>query len=312
MIRISLLTLVLTTIICCDLSSQILPKVDSLINNSDSIEVYVNQYSISHKQASMVTSFAGESDVLKLIQTMPGVSAVNCKTNEISIHGFAPQNKMILVDGVMMYYPSHISNSSTIFQSDIISSTRLFSNSYPASYGGRLFSVVDIALKEGDKQNLKTFAELTPLTAKLTVETPIIKNKLSVILSTRYNYSSFIGDNWSLYNSTFVSNSFDNSNIFKNIGFNDIYGKLSFDLNDKNKMTYFINNSNDCIELPNSGSIKLTTQVQKFQWNRIVNEQVRLNNSLSYSNHSYSINDISDYSTTVTNGLSEIALKSDH
>ena len=246
----------------------------------------------------------------KNIQLTPGINSINGNTNEMSIHGFAPGNKSVLVDGVEMYYPTHIYNSISVIQSDIVSSTRLLSNEYPANYGGKLFSVIDISLKEGDMQNYFSSAEINPITAKFKIEGPIIKNKLSFILSNRYNYSSLIGDNWNDYKNTYVNN-LDKLVSFNSIGFYDIYAKLTFNLNDKNKFIYLISNNSDNLNSPNVGFIKCNTEINKFLWKHLFNESLYVDNSMSYSNHSYSNKQEVQNPYILSDGISELTLKSD-
>jgi hypothetical protein len=290
-----------------DLTSQIRP--DSINNIDDSIKILSNYYSIKQKQVRIFSTFAGENDVLKLAQITPGINAINDKTNEMSVHGFFPGNKLVLLDGVPFYYPTYNYNSMAIFSSDIVKSTKIFSNNFPASYGGKLFSVIDVKFKEGDSQNFHSNAEINPIIAKYTIEGPIIKNKLSFILSTRYNYSSLISDSWKDYNDSYISG-FNSSRPFKEVSFYDICGKLSFELNKRNRFTYFLSKNSENLESQNGEIIKGQNFVQKVYWKHLLNNVFTYENSLSYSNHSYSNKQKTDYPYTVFNGIKEFALNS--
>ena len=144
----------------------------------------------------------GEVDVLKAIQLLPGVQSSE-GTSGFYVRGGGPDQNLILLDGVPVYNASHLGGLFSVFNPDAIKNVNLIKGGFPARYGGRLSSVLEINMKEGNTKKFKTDMTLGLISSKLTIEGPIIKNKTSFIFSARRTYADllvrpFMPDNTSL------------------------------------------------------------------------------------------------------------------
>lgn len=130
----------------------------------------------------------GEVDVLKTIQLLPGVQGGTEGTSGIYVRGGGPDQNLILLDGVPVYNVNHLFGFFSVFNADAISNVSLYKGGFPARYGGRLSSVIDINLKEGNMKKFAGNVSIGLISSKFTVEGPIVKDKTSFIVSGRRTY----------------------------------------------------------------------------------------------------------------------------
>jgi hypothetical protein len=141
--------------------------------------------SVPIEQIKAMPAFLGEVDVLKTLQLLPGVQSGNEGTSGIYVRGGGPDQNLILLDGVPVYNASHLFGFFSVFNADAINSVNLIKGGFPARYGGRLSSVIDISMKEGNMKEFHGEGSLGIVAGKLTLEGPIIKDKTSFIVSAR-------------------------------------------------------------------------------------------------------------------------------
>ena len=132
--------------------------------------------------------FLGEADVLKALQLMPGVQSGSEGSSGIYVRGGGPDQNLILLDGVPVYNASHLFGFFSVFNPDAISSVKLIKGGFPARYGGRLSSVIDIRMKEGNMKEFHGEGSIGNVSSKFTFEGPIIKDKTAFIVSARRTY----------------------------------------------------------------------------------------------------------------------------
>ena len=140
------------------------------------------------KEIKSIPMFMGEADVIKTIQLMPGVQSGTEGTSGIYVRGGGPDQNLFLLDGVPIYNANHLFGFFSVFNPDAISNITMTKGGFPAHYGGRLSSVVDIRLKEGNMKEFKGAGSVGLIASKLTLEGPIIKDKTSFIVSARRTY----------------------------------------------------------------------------------------------------------------------------
>lgn len=134
----------------------------------------------------------GETDVMKVVLTLPGVQTVGEGTVGLNVRGGATNQNLILFNDAVVYNPSHLFGFFSTFNPDVLKTVELYKSGITADYGGRLSSVLDVQAREG---NLKKFAGsggISPITGRLTLEGPIIKDRTSVMLGVRSTYSDWI------------------------------------------------------------------------------------------------------------------------
>jgi hypothetical protein len=140
------------------------------------------------EQIKKIPAFLGEVDVLKAIQLLPGVQSSEGSSG-FYVRGGGPDQNLILLDGVPVYNASHIGGLFSVFNADAIKTVRLTKGGFPARFGGRLSSVLQIDMKEGNIKEFKGDATIGLISSKLTFEGPIIKDKTSFIVSGRRTYA---------------------------------------------------------------------------------------------------------------------------
>src|SRR5690606_28378397 len=130
----------------------------------------------------------GEADVLKVIQLLPGVQSGTEGTSGIYVRGGGPDQNLFLLDGVPVYNASHLLGFFSVFNPDAVKTVKLYKGGFPARFGGRLSSVVDISMKDGNMKKFSGNFSIGLISSKLSLEGPIIKDKTSFMLSARRTY----------------------------------------------------------------------------------------------------------------------------
>ena len=144
--------------------------------------------SIPIKQIKKLPAFLGETDVLKALQLLPGIQSGGEGQSGLYVRGGSPDQNLILLDGVPVYNASHLFGFFSVFNADALRDVNLIKGGFPARYGGRLSSVLDINMKEGNTKEFKGAGSIGLVASKLTLEGPIIKDKTSFIVSARRTY----------------------------------------------------------------------------------------------------------------------------
>ncbi len=143
---------------------------------------------LSPKQIKALPVFLGEADVFKALQLMPGVQSGTEGTSGMYVRGGGPDQNLILLDGVSIYNADHLFGFFSVFNPDAISNVTLTKGGFPARYGGRLSSVVDIRLKEGNMKEFSGSGSIGIISSRILLEGPIVKDKTSFLISARRTY----------------------------------------------------------------------------------------------------------------------------
>ncbi len=152
----------------------------------------MSQISIPIKQIENMPAFLGETDVLKTIQLLPGVQSGSEGNSGLYVRGGSPDQNLILLDGTPVYNANHLFGFFSVFNSDAIKNVNLTKGGFPARFGGRLSSVLEINMKEGNNKEFKGQATIGLIASKLTLEAPIVKDKTSFIFSARRTYADIL------------------------------------------------------------------------------------------------------------------------
>jgi hypothetical protein len=159
-------------------------------SNTRSVTMGVSKLNIQTiKQVPVVF---GEADVLRVLLTLPGVTSVGEGSNGFNVRGGAADQNLILYNDATVYNPSHMFGFFSAFDPDLVKSVELYKSAIPEKYGGRLSSVLDVDVKDGNNKKWTGFAGISPLTSKFTIEGPIQKDKTSVIAGFRTTYSDWL------------------------------------------------------------------------------------------------------------------------
>ena len=158
--------------------------------NGEAIEerTQMSTVTIPITQIKKLPAFLGETDILKALQLLPGVQSGGEGQSGLYVRGGSPDQNLILLDGVPVYNASHLFGFFSVFNADAIKDVSLIKGGFPARYGGRLSSVLDIKMKEGNMKKFKGAGSIGIISSKLTLEAPIIEDKTSFIVSARRTY----------------------------------------------------------------------------------------------------------------------------
>ena len=243
----------------------------------------VGRASVEVEQIKALPALLGEVDVLKVLQFLPGVSSAGEGNSGFYVRGGGPDQNLILLDDATVYNASHLFGFFSVFNADAIKNIDLIKGSMPAEYGGRVSSVLNIGLKEGNAKKWKTTGGLGLISSRLTVEGPIIKDTCSLILSGRRTYLDIL-------TRPFIKGSaFEGTGYF----FYDFNAKINYRLSDRDQLFlsgYFGKDvfSFNSAEAGFNTSIPWGNSMGSLRWNRILNDRMFLNVGATYSEYSFS------------------------
>ena len=168
-------------------AGQYLQEVEVTANRTPSIQENTRMSTINMpvSQIRSLPTLLGETDVMKALQLLPGIQSGGEGSTGLYVRGGGPDQNLILLDGVPVYNTSHFAGLFSVFNADAIHNMEVVKGGFPARYGGRISSVIDINLKEGHMQEFRAEGSIGIISAKLTVEGPIVKNRTSFIISGR-------------------------------------------------------------------------------------------------------------------------------
>ncbi|GAA4466353.1 TonB-dependent receptor [Nemorincola caseinilytica] len=246
-------------------------------------------------------AFLGEPDIMKAIQLLPGIQGGNEGTSGLYVRGGSPDQNLILLDGVPVYNASHLFGFFSVFNADAIRNVEVIKGGFPARYGGRLSSVIDINMKEGDKNKIHGEGGIGLVASRLTLEGPIKKDKASFMVSGRRTYIDVLA-------APFMRGSSKGGYYFY-----DLNGKANFTLGKKDHLYvsgYFGNDkfyfSDKSSENGNSSSfaagIKWGNATAVGRWNHEFSPKTFGNLTTYYSQYRFSV---TAENGSVTNGASD-------
>lgn len=258
-----------------------------VVNGEQENENIINTETSSHtmqlEKIKSMPALGGEADVLKGIQFLPGIQSANQGTTGFSVRGGSYDQNLILLDEATVFNPSHSVGLFSIFNPDVIKDIKVYKGGIPARYGGRLSSVVDIKMREGNDKKLSVTGSAGVVSSRLTVETPI-GDKASVLVSGRYGY---IGETAkSLARLAGVEDFDQNSEI----SFYDLNAKMNFKLSDKDRLyisTYIGDDhfKNDVVFADNT--LDWSNKTATVRWNRSFGSKLFGNLTLVRSEFDY-------------------------
>ncbi len=162
------------------LSEVVVTQKQKTVNNTE-----MSVLKIPVKQLLQIPALMGEADVLRAFQLMPGVQGGKEGTSGIYVRGGSPDQNLMLLDDIPLYYVNHIGGYVSVFNPDIIKDVKLYKGGFPARYGGRLSSIVDIRMKEGNMNEMTGNVSVGIISSKFSIEGPIKKDKTSYLFSAR-------------------------------------------------------------------------------------------------------------------------------
>jgi hypothetical protein len=251
----------------------------------------INKLSIN--EVKRIPPLLGEIDVVKTLQLLPGVTSVGEGSSGFNVRGGGTDQNLILIDGIQVFNTSHLLGFFSAFNADATSSFALYKGNVPAQFGGRSSSVLDVKVRNGDANKYRVTAGAGLMSGKLTFEGPIIKNKSSFLLASRFSYSD-----WLLrqVKNPEVRNS--------SASFYDITANVAHRINEKNQLSLTAFNSHDFFRFSEEFGYEYASHAVGIQWNSIINARWSALTSASYGIYSSSFFDPAGYdSKRIANGI---------
>lgn len=276
------------------------------LTNIDEVVVVGKENVVERTQASIVEvpieqiknipALLGEVDVLKAIQLLPGVQSGGEGSSGFYVRGGGPDQNLILLDGVPVYNASHLFGFFSVFNADAIKNVRLTKGGFPSRFGGRLSSVLEIDMKEGNMKKFQAEGSVGLISAKLTLQGPIIKDKTSFIVSGRRTYIDILAQ-------PFIKSA--NQGNPAGYYFYDLNAKLNHKFSEKDRLYisaytgldrfYFQFSEGENDKNPNDGIFSSQTVAglqwgnvtSALRWNHLFGNKLFGNATLTYSNYKF-------------------------
>ena len=216
----------------------------------------------------------GESDVLKTILLLPGVSNAGEGSGGFNVRGGAADQNLILFDEAVIYNSSHVFGLFSIFNSDAIKEIKLYKGGIPSSFGGRLSSVLDVYQKDGNSKEHKLSGGIGVISSKIMGEGPIKKNKGSYLIASRGSYAHLFLKFTDIENVAY---------------FYDLNTKSNYKLDNKNTLYFSGYFGRDKFKLNNTFSNTYGNSTVNLRWNHLINEKTFSNTSFIFSDYYYGL-----------------------
>jgi len=277
-------------------------RVDSRRNADNITKPQMGIIQVPIKAIKDLPVLLGEHDILKTLQLLPGVQQAQEGTSGFYVRGGNLDQNLILLDEATIYNPNHLFGLFSTFNVNSVNSVKLIKGGFPAEYGGRLSSILDITMKDGNKTKYQTEAGIGLLAANVTFQGPIQKNRSSFIISARQSYINLL-----LHPLTSNSTSYS---------FYDINAKINFELGPRDHIFFSGFKGNDNASYTGANSlnygINFGNSTGTLRWNHLYGNKVFSNTSLIYNDYHLQLGTTqsSAYEVLYT-GIKDLNAKSD-
>ena len=246
--------------------------------NSNVARAQMGMEKLNIKDINTIPVLFGEKDVMKTIQLLPGVQPVSDGNGGFYVRGGASDQNLILLDEATVYNPSHLLGFFSTFNSDALKDVTLYKGTEPAQYGGRLSSVLDVKMNDGNDQTYHVNGGIGLISSRVSVEGPIVKDEGSFLFSARRTYAD-----------VFLKLSPDTSLNRSKLYFYDLNAKLNYKLSKKDRLFLSGYYGKDDFGLGGLFGINWGNATGTLRWNHIINDKLFSNTSLIYSDYAYNI-----------------------
>ncbi|MBS2098674.1 TonB-dependent receptor [Carboxylicivirga linearis] len=257
---------------------------------------------ISMKTLKQLPLGMGEPDIIKSTLLLPGVQSVGEASSGFNVRGGSTDQNLILLNEAPIVNTSHFFGFFSGFNSDMVKDITLYKSGIPAKYGGRVSSVMDLTLKEGNRKTYKVNGGISPVSGRLIAEGPLKKDKGSFILGARTTYSDWV---LKLLDDSKLSNSKAN--------FHDLQGNFSYDIDDKNSIYLSGYYSYDNFDYYTEDAFEYSTMASTLKWKHVFSPKLFSTTSAMVSNYEYTVDSRTDSTQlhSVEYSLNQYGFKSD-
>ena len=236
-------------------------------------------HQIQLQQLKTLPSLGGEADALKMAQYLPGVKSAGEGSAGIYVRGGNIDQNLILLDGAPVYNPTHLLGFFSAFNTDALHHSALYKADFPIEYGGRLSSVLDLKMREGNREKTSLEGGIGLLASRILIEGPIKQKKSSFMLSARRTYPD-------------LALGFSKDNGGNKAHFYDVNGKVNFSLNPNNQLYFSTYLGRDVFRFFDKFENTWGNATASLRWNHVINSRLFSKFSLIYSRYQYFIDNI--------------------
>ncbi|HRZ95909.1 MAG TPA: TonB-dependent receptor [Paludibacter sp.] len=249
------------------------------------------------KELAKIPVLFGEADIMKTLKLTPGIKSAGEGSGGMFVRGGNNSQNLILLDEATVYNADHLLGFFSTFNSDAIKDIQMFKGTAPAEYGGRISSVLDVKMNDGNNQDYHVGGGIGLISSRLNVEGPIVKDKSSFLITGRRTYADL-----------FLKLSSDDLINNNQLYFYDLNAKMNYIINDKNRLYLSGYFGRDVFEFQDRFGINWGNKTGTLRWNHIWNEKLFSNTSLIYSDYDYKVS-IQDAGFSLTSIIKNWNLK---
>jgi hypothetical protein len=269
--------------------------------NITSAEMGVEKLNL--KQIAIIPVLFGEKDVLKTIQLLPGISSSGEGSTGFNVRGGSMDQNMIMLDEAPLYSASHLMGFFSVFNADALKDVTVYKGGIPAYYGGRASSVLDITMNNGNKKKFSATGGIGLISTRLTLEGPILKDKMSFIVSGRRTYADVVAK--ALFKEDVVPNDLS-------MYFYDLNAKLNYSINDKNRIFLSGYFGSDVFGFKGLMGTEWGSNTATIRWNHLFSDKLFSNTSIIYSKYNYGFQiGMDGMNMEMTSGIKDYSFKED-
>ena len=247
------------------------------------------------EQLKAVPVLFGEADIIKAIQLLPGVQSGNEGTGGMYVRGGGPDQNLFLLDGIPLYNVNHLGGFFSAFNADAVKNVTLFKGSFPARFGGRLSSVLDVTTNNGNDKKIHGNISIGAISAKFNLEGPIVKERTTFCISARRTYADFIMRPIIRKLATDIDGK---TKLVAGYYFYDANAKITHKFSDKSRLyaTFYMGDDDVYTRIRTESSLaedqyldfrnNWGNTVGGLRWNYVLNPKLFMNLSLSYTGYS--------------------------
>jgi hypothetical protein len=284
--------------------------------NTEEVEkTQMSKITIPIKDIKQMPVLFGEVDIMKTLQLLPGIKGGTEGNAGFYVRGGGPDQNLILLDEAIVYNASHLFGFFSVFNSDAIKDIEIYKGGFPSRFGGRLSSVLDIKMKEGNDQKFKATGGIGSIASRLTLEGPIKKGKSSFIISARRTYIDVF---MKAYNKSQEDKPNPANPPLPIYHFYDLNAKFNIRLGEKDRLFISAYLGNDIFNFDDASGLGFKfnffwgNATSTVRWNRVISPKLFVNTTFIYSKYDYRIeNTFSEYTIKVYSKINDINLKTD-
>jgi hypothetical protein len=261
--------------------SEAVHEIEEIIVKGESVAEKIRKPEMSvskleSKTIKKIPALMGETDVIKVIQLLPGVQTTSEGSSGFSVRGGGIDQNLIILDDAPLYNPSHLMGFFSVFNNDAVKDVKLYKGDLPAYYGGRLSSVLDVKMKEGNLREWSGNAGIGLISSRAMIEGPIIKDKTSMLLAVRRTYADLF---FPLMTDTNLKKSY--------MYFYDVNLKISHQINSKNRILLSGYLGQDIYGQKKGSKFDFGNKMLSLRWNSQLSGIVFSNLTVFATNYSY-------------------------